>query len=186
MKSKNKEINISKFFNSKKMNKKAQFYIFTAILLSAYAFTIYANSRVIANEPSKTFKELKDNYLIEGEKVPNNAIYTNKEIENQFENFTAEFRDYAKTKNINLGIFYILINNDNIFLMNHLDSSASITTTQTYNLEINQNTTIPTTNIIILNYNNINYAFEVSSEQYQINSLLVAKKAQDIAIFVNN
>ena len=168
------------------MNKHAQFYIFTAILLSAYAFTIYANSKVIANEPSETFKELKDNYIIEGQKVLNNAIYTNKDIESRFENFTSEFIDYSKTKNINLGVFYILIDNDNAFLMNHLDSSATITTTNTHILAVNQNSTIPTTNIITLNYNNINYTFDISSEQYQIKSLMVAKKAQDIAIFKNN
>lgn len=165
--------------------KKAQFYIFTAILLSAYVFMIYANSIVMADKPSTTFTDLNNNFVIEGPKVVNNAIYNKIDVETQFEDFVAKFIDYTKTRNINFGIFYMLINNKEIFMVNNLDDDIIITTNETKSLSKNKNLTINTTKFIIASYNNINYTFTTSNDPFHIQSLVVAKKGNTIKIFVN-
>ena len=93
----------------KRPNKKGQFYIFIALLLSSLVFTMYPfTSSVIQTEYS--FQSLTQNYLSEAPKVVNSAVIKKIDVFQSFEDYTLDFIDYATTKNLNFELAYILTN----------------------------------------------------------------------------
>jgi hypothetical protein len=110
----------------KKMNKKSQFYLLTAIILSVIVFLISeipsATERSVGSQRS-----LYDNYASEAPKVINNAIYEGRNVSLDIDHFSDEFMYYAGTRNINLSLLYILIYKGDITVSNRLGMDANIT-----------------------------------------------------------
>ena len=72
--------------------RKAQFYIFTAILLSSMMLAIITSSSR-ATRPETAFRELEDNFMAESTVVINSAIYNRTNVSLQYLDFSNRFFD---------------------------------------------------------------------------------------------
>jgi len=141
-----------------KLNKKGQFYILTAIIFCSVMFLLLYNKEPIP-KLNPEFESLYNNYVYESPIVINNALYNNKNVTSQFRNFTSDFIGYAKEKNIDLGIFYVLKLDNYIEAVNYLKETANITTI---------NMTIAPDNYLILNKSN-NISIKIKDTTYTYN-----------------
>lgn len=109
--------------------KKGQFYIFVAILLSAISFSMLKGSTVLAKPHS--FEDIRANYIQESEFVLNNAIYQEQNPFEQFDHFTKNFQKFAREKNINFEVVYMLLYQDTIKIVNYLSVPVTVNITGT-------------------------------------------------------
>ncbi|MBD3203260.1 hypothetical protein GF327_03130 [Candidatus Woesearchaeota archaeon] len=109
------------------MNNKSQLYIFAAVIFCTLVF-LSSFSYVVIENPTEEVKQIYDNFIFESYYTINNAVYENKDINQQVKNLTITFIDYSKQKNINLGIFYVLIipAREKSYIVNYLNSKANI------------------------------------------------------------
>jgi hypothetical protein len=156
-------------------NKKAQFYIFTAIIFSAYAFMIFASSREVFDSPNPVFDEVVENFVLESPKVLNSALYDQVNISGRYQDFVSEFIDYSKSKKLDLGIFYV-IKGDNIFLSNNIDSNITIIDNPSYVIQQNNNLSLSSKSFITFSYDNLNYSFNFSTLPLEVIYWLVVQK----------
>ena len=110
----------------KRMNKKSQFYILTVLTLSVIIFMI-SEIPSRTEGPTGSSLPLYENFVSEAPKVINNAIYEGRNVSNDIDHFSDDFIYYAGTKNINLSLFYILVNGGDIIISNRLGMEANIT-----------------------------------------------------------
>jgi len=108
------------------MNKKSQFYAFAAIVLIAGFLAVVTNKSTISFEKVDNIAALKQNYVHESNIIINNAVYQNKNISTQLRQFTEEFIEYAKNKNINLGIIFLYSQHDKVYIVNYLKEPVLI------------------------------------------------------------
>ncbi|MBN2422197.1 hypothetical protein JXB41_03135 [Candidatus Woesearchaeota archaeon] len=140
------------------MDKRAQFYIFAAIILCSVVFVGTVN-KITVEEPSKKFQSFYENYLIESSEVINSAIYESRDISEQFKNFTLDFIEYADSKNVELGILYVLIYPDNeAIIVNYLNSEANVDFVYS----------VPPDTEKIINLGN-NFTLEIDDQEYYFN-----------------
>ena len=111
----------------KKLDRKGQFYIFIALLLSSLIFTVYP-STLTSVQTEYSFQSITKNYVDESSKVVNSAIIKKRDIFQTFEEYTLDFIDYAATRNLNFELAYILINKTHIRIVNYLSAPIIIIT----------------------------------------------------------
>ena len=121
------------------MIKKGQFYVFSVVLLCSLVFVSIVKTTDVQDSISEV-EEAYQNYAIESIVTINSAIYEQKNVSEQLTNFTLNFIEYAKIKNLDLGILYTLIYpNNEALVVNYLDSYASITTHEIYKSRLSPN-----------------------------------------------
>jgi hypothetical protein len=108
--------------------KKAQFYIFTAIIFISIAAMIYSNKSRFDTDKLADLKEYMGNYDYEAGIVMNNAARNNNNISLALSNYTQSFISYASSRDLDLGILYLYSYDGNIHIVNYLNEPVSITT----------------------------------------------------------
>jgi len=93
-------------------NKKAQFYIFTAVILLTVLFSLHASMPTATKKETNQFSELKKNFQKESTITINSAIYSQSNISRQWEEFITAHYNYAKTKEPGFGMITFLSYDD--------------------------------------------------------------------------
>jgi hypothetical protein len=89
---------------------------------------IYSTKSGLSTDKLAGLKSQLDNYEYESNIVMNYAIRNNQNISSALSNFTLEFIDYAKEKDLWLGILYLYSYKGNIHIVNYLNEPVYITT----------------------------------------------------------
>lgn len=159
----------------KSLKNKSQLYLLTAIILSVLVF-------IIADIPSKTQDAGKEpimlfnNFISESPRVINSAIYQDRNLTEDFDDFTDKFIYYGEAKNINISVFYILIYNNNMTISNKMGDSVNITTDSGKRvLGDNQNLTLAKKNIINVEFNGISYPFNINADETQFKLIFMTR-----------
>ena len=154
-----------------KKNKKAQFYIFTAILLCISAFGLLSTSP-LSKEKNTDFELLASNYLYEAKNTINQALYRESSPYLAVDLFTNNFIGYAKTKNIDLKIAYILKNENKTTVVNYLKDDLNITS-HNKTIKTSESATFNLTNIIIIRYDETDYNYTFTNDTVEFKALIV-------------
>ena len=109
----------------KRLNRKSQFYIFMALLLSALVFTIYPSTST-AVVPKYLFQSTTQNYIMEAPKVVNAAVLQKEDVFQVFDTYTQDFISYAATKNLDFEVAYVIVNKTTIKIVNYLSAPINI------------------------------------------------------------
>lgn len=110
------------------MNKRGQVFILAAILLAVILFSLSAIRNKSEQEQIKgDFELLSENYKIEASKLIN-AVVKQSEIDphEAFKSFSMMFTSYAKGKNPEYGLIYILSFEDKIQVANFLNRGITV------------------------------------------------------------
>ena len=161
----------------KKLNRKAQFYIFMALLLSFLVFTIYpSNSSSMVS--TYLFQSISQNYIKEAPKVVNAAVFKKQDIFQIFDNYTKNFISYAATKNIDLEVAYVIINKTNIKIVNYLSVPINILIgSQEENLTSNNNVVFNRDiDKLEIKFAEKNYQYQINEEDLQLKFLIRAEE----------
>ncbi len=109
------------------MNKRGQFYLVIAIIISlaVYGVTTRVNS---IEEPVlwEDFNDVSENYMTESIFVANNALKNKEDVSDSLDRFTRSFLDYAQQKNPKLTLLYVYGNGTNVTIKSYLDSAAAV------------------------------------------------------------
>ncbi|MBN1544358.1 hypothetical protein JW898_02745 [Candidatus Woesearchaeota archaeon] len=116
-------------FNSRK----AQFYIFTAIVLIAYS-TLLLQSATVVPEPTGAFRSAYDNFVFESSAALNNALFEQADLNQEYERFLDSFVSYSKMKKLSIEVFSVLEAGEYVYFSNKMSNPVRI---------INLNETIP-------------------------------------------
>jgi len=144
-------------------NKKAQFYIITAIVLIATVF-LYSSTQTETPKHQNTFHEISENYFNEAPYVLNAALLTSENLNEKMENFTINFINYAKSRNIKMGIIYLYSIGNIITMGNFMKETATFENTDLF-----ENTTAQfnlTENFTVSLGNNV-YYFNMSKNEFK-------------------
>jgi hypothetical protein len=109
-----------------KFNKRAQFFIFAAVVLCLLIYALFAMRTESYYVESSNFEIMHKNFILEAEEVINNAVYEEKNLTYEFEDFVRTYLDFA-SKELNVSIFFALIQ-DNIYLKGNFPWNLTITT----------------------------------------------------------
>lgn len=160
----------------KKFRKKSQLYLITAITLSVIAFLL-SDLPAKTQEGSKEPQMLYTNFVYEAPRVLNSAIYQNRNITDDFDDFADKFIYYAGTKNINLSLFYIIVYNNNMTIFNRLGSSANITTDSGKRVLGNmENISMAKKEKISIGFNDVSYPFNINDDETQFKLIFMTRE----------
>ncbi len=162
-----------------KINKKSQFYLFTAIILCTYLFALVSATAQKMEESDK-FGIIKENFVKESSFAINSALYNNSNISQRFEQFSLDFIDYAKTKGIDLELLYCLVQ-DKIEINNYLNTVVKI---NNHLLNKGEKLVLNKTDQIVVEAYNISYALELSDEPLQLKSILRAEENNNVQVYI--
>ncbi len=156
--------------------KKGQIYIFTALILIAIAFGV-TTGRAMVKPLSPTFSQLHETFMSEATIAINNAVYEDKNVTKQLEDFTRTFSHYAKTKDPQFKFLYILAYHDKMTIHNRLGKEVS------YNFQTLSDSSInyfDRKETITLTMDKINYPFKLNpSENVQLKAIFISEKEGD-------
>ncbi|MBI5398379.1 hypothetical protein HZB03_02845 [Candidatus Woesearchaeota archaeon] len=176
-------------FKRRFKGKKAQFYIFTALILIAYTATLLRPQQLMM-PPSKVFAEVNGNFVREGKEVINNALFEQANVSREYTLFVDRFVAYALLRGMDLEVFSILVDGGQIHLSNRLKKDASLLGRSEIigvggELTIPKNVTVITINAPTdVQHPNI-YAFNITAERTQVMSFIRAQVREDNKAFVN-
>jgi len=106
-----------------KLNKKAQVYVFAAIVLVS---VVIASISAVKNFTSYQDAEVIENFKTELYYVINNALFNNLSVVHQIDNFTKSFKAYALTKNYDIDIFLLYYNSTLLYVVNGFDDNVTL------------------------------------------------------------
>ena len=126
-------------------------------------FLITANRSSIDVSQMEDLRNYHKNYIHEANIVINNAIMYDKNITKELMDYTNSYIDYAKTKEMDLGIVFLYSKDDKIHIVNFLNEPVLVSTV---GLEVNsgQSLTIDLVDTVTLNYQGNNYNYFFSSD----------------------
>ncbi len=170
---------------SKKLaQKKAQFYIFTAILLSSMMLAIVTTSSKITR-PESAFRELEDNFMDESAVVVNSAIYNGTNVSLRYLDFVNKFLDYSRGKESTFSLAYVLAYDNTVEINNRLSEDVFVRADgQSFRLGANERTAVSRTKNIVLTYNKNDYELDLNSYSADVHALFVSRKEQAVRIDV--
>ena len=162
--------------------KKAQFYIFTAIILCAFAMILLAKGASI-RVPEESFTKLDQNFRAEEAKVINSGI-RNGILATQWEEFAGKFINYSKTRNPNFGLVYLLNTENELRVGNFINSEINVSIAL-QNVTLNPSTTkvINQSSIITVSFDNNKYDFNISINIIQSKLLFWTKQGRNIRVY---
>ena len=154
-------------------HKKTQFYMFAGVILISYVFFIVANKSSIDTSEVENLEIYLDNYVYEAKIVINNAIYDNKNISYELNNFTNSYITYAKSKNIGLGILSLYSNDNQIYIANYLNDFVMVNGL-TPVLNLAEERVISYNNTVTIEYQNETYYYSFSNpEEIELKTLFI-------------
>jgi len=105
--------------------KKAQLYLFAAIILIVLAFTL-ATSQIARPEDSGVFQQLVTNFKTQAPIALNQAVYGGTNVSQAFVTFTQDYAEYARTRDPAFGFIAMYSRDDEIMIINTLQESADV------------------------------------------------------------
>ena len=88
-------------------------------------FSLASNFNYVSRS-SDSFESLKANYLFEANKVINSGVYSGADRLQLTSAFTRDFLEYAKTRNIDLKILFILSDGGDLKIVNYLNTNINL------------------------------------------------------------
>jgi hypothetical protein len=170
-------------------NRKAQFFIFTAIILIAYSTLLLSPENVVP-DASGTFRQVYDNFRFESSAAINNALFEQVDVPAEYARFLDSFISYSKMKKTGVEVFSVLEYGDYVYFTNKMSNPVHI-------LGINE-TIAPAASAYFLRsdlpeavlevrddvfHENI-YKFTISGESTDAKAVLRVKKGSKRQIFV--
>lgn len=173
-------------------NKKAQFYLFTAVVLIAYAL-LTVHSTVTGDAPSQTFRNTYENYIFESSAAINNALAegsTGTSLVVEYERYMDSFISYSKMKKLRLEIVSILETGNQVYVINKMPRDIDI---------LNMNQTVSADSYSAFTRSNLSemvlevkddvfheniYKFTISSQGTDAKAVLKVKQGNNREIFV--
>jgi len=109
------------------MNKRGQFYLVIALVLSLTIYGVTYRVNSIA-EPKlwEDFNHVSTNYITESVIVANGALGRKGNVTEELRNFSYTFLEYAQKRNPELGLLYVYSDGDEISVRNYLDGAGQI------------------------------------------------------------
>ena len=159
------------------MNKKAQFYILTALILIVIAFAL-VQGQAQAYAPASHFSELCDNIATESRTTVNQAIYSNEDISDSYRRFYTSFMIYAKTKDSGFGAAYALKDHDQITVFNQIGKDIVIKDNMA-NVPDKGNTTLKARQTLTIQYDGKDYPMQFSDRDVQVKILAATQTATE-------
>ncbi|MFC1742265.1 hypothetical protein ACFL3V_07055 [Nanoarchaeota archaeon] len=141
-------------------NKKAQFYIFTAVMLIGYA-TLLLQSFDVVPPVSKNLRQAYENFAFESDAVLNNALFAQADIDTEYGRFLDNFISYSRMKKLNVDVFAVLEHGEYIYFFNKMDNIVRI-------MDLNE-TVPPGTSTYFLRSNLSDVALEVRDDVFHEN-----------------
>ena len=158
---------------TKRVQKKAQFYFFAALILIGFVFAIVSNKSNISKRNTRKYENYLENYEEEANIVINNAVYENKNISYELRNYTEYFISYTDSKSLDIGLAYLYSDDGYIYIVNYLNQPFLITPSD-ITLQKNHETRVNFNETIILKYQNESYNFYFSrSDEIEFKTLFV-------------
>lgn len=165
--------------------RKAQFYIFTAILLCGFALGILIPISAIS-APSKAFKDINSNYVYEAHRAINSALFENDNITERLEYFSDDFLGYASKKDKGFGLVYMLADDD-IYVGNHLAENINITADgSVIPVAKGEVLMINMTDSIYLTSAKDRYRFDFNGSGLRLKVFFKTVKGDDVRVFVED
>lgn len=152
-------------------SKKAQFYLFTAILLCVSAYGLLSGAPA-AKEKNADSEVLASNYFFEAKNVINQALYKESSPSLDADIFTNKFISYAKTKNTDIQIAYLLKNDDKIRAVNYLKNDINIIS-HNKTIKKSESITLNLTNIITIRYDETDYNYTFTNDTVEFKALII-------------
>lgn len=109
-----------------KRNKKAQFYLLTAIILIVVLFGIANTNTQVMNSPQKIKTNIHQLYELEAKNIINNAVYEGKNETQELKIFTQKFISNYDLNNKKLLIVYVYKNYEKTTIMNFMEQNVTI------------------------------------------------------------
>ncbi|MCP3681916.1 MAG: hypothetical protein GY861_04425 [bacterium] len=165
-------------------NKKAQFYIFAAILLIGYSFTIVQPPSEI-KMPLTAFGALRENFIQESNVVINNAIYEESNLSQVYWDFADEFIGFAKTSSPKFRMFYMLQHDGKIDFGNYLEEDVNVTYgSNSFVVQAGDLVSKERMKDLTLRVGDINYDFEIENSAVELKALFKQTKNNEVRIYV--
>jgi len=170
-----------------KTNKKAQFYLFTAIVLIGISFTLIPSAAKI-EEPKKSFSQLYKNFIKESPYVINSAVKTHSNLTYNYTLFVNNFLAFARTRDPQFGLLYALAYGDDLRIGNRLPFDITINTSSTsFGVNKSASTTINRTAWLKVNFTGNSYILNItSSERYLSKAIFRTEREDEIRIYVED
>ncbi|MBN2880604.1 hypothetical protein JXM83_01000 [Candidatus Woesearchaeota archaeon] len=104
---------------------KAQFYLLAGFIFVFLIFSLSGGVWYLSTSQD-SFSELKSNYVREANKVINEAVYSGLDPFVRLDDYTKKFIRYAKTKNVDFGVVFILSYDGHLKIVNYLNNNINI------------------------------------------------------------
>lgn len=118
------------------MNKRGQFYIIMAVIISLIIYSLYLPQNKIQEVVLfEDFRDISLNYLSESPKVVNHYVYKNLEDEalrDEITDFTEDFLEQIQQRNPNVNLVFFLSNGTHIYIKSFYDETILFEQTGKY------------------------------------------------------
>lgn len=173
----------------KRVDKKAQFYLFAAIILCAAVAFAYLRGFTVQTKLADGFDEIHENFKVEQEKAVVFFIHNSTNSDDfiaRYSGFVLTFKNYARTRAVNFNHVGIIKNEDKINIINNFDSDISIIyenksqeISKTNKYEINL------TEQIKINTGEMEYGFNFNKDiDFELKNLLKLEKEGDTKVYL--
>ena len=153
------------------MNKKAQFYIITAVILLVLSYSFF--SPKLTYKKDRSFQDLYENYIKESSFAANTG---------NLAEFTHKFVDYSKTKNPNFGIAYLYVKSNNITALNLIKKPIFI---NEFRLSFNETVVIDKKNSVTITLGSNQYIFN-TTESPKISALFYSESGTTKKVYAKD
>ncbi|MFO8016915.1 MAG: hypothetical protein R6U32_07485 [Candidatus Woesearchaeota archaeon] len=110
----------------RKLFRKSQLYIITALFLSAMAFMMSGRPAAV-EESSADFPSTYSNFVYEAKYAINSALYLDRNLPEDFSRFTDDYIEMAESEGISVRMFYALAYDGRLHLGNRYGKPVNIT-----------------------------------------------------------
>jgi hypothetical protein len=167
-------------------SKKAQHYIFAAVVLLGYAFLIIRPA-VQTSADTSAFKSLYENFLSESPVIINNALYSSANLSETYSDFADEFISFSKTRDPNFRLVYLLAEEDTLVVGNRLDIEINLTAASTpYTIASNSDLTIPKPASASVVIGKRSYGFSFDERDIQAKFLFRKADRKEVRVYVQD
>ncbi len=163
-------------------SKKGQFYVLISIILIVYLFLAITPQENI-NEPDSSFRQLYENYMDESSNVINSGIYDGN-LSSRFSNFSAAYREYAKTKSPSFKMAYALKEYGTTIIGNSMSEQISVhAETERFNISSGTERAINSTTNLTLYIKNKAYSFTFTRD-IELKAIFMKSERNEVIIHV--
>ncbi len=165
-------------------SKKGQVYVFVAILLIVFAFSVTRPSTAAAST-ADSFKELYENFVRESPVLVNGALHDSRNVSASFVSFADSYFTYARGKSSRFRFLYILHDNDVLLIGNKLGLSVNASfSSYSYNVSDGAVlTTVPAD--VIIDVEGVRYSFDITSEPYEVKAIFRQQTDKEKRVFIS-